>query len=310
MSLAHYVWTLGLAEALVVSLIISVLLFVKWRRLKRELAGMVQGRAEVAALLHREIEAAEAHSGPEAPAGDSRLTCLRALASPFDRGRALEEDAWRSVLESLHRCFDGLAQHGTGRRLKSGAASSVSSEREGDAPDCAQADSRRKLDIDLDADIQTLIEHYKLTRHSLRSNHQTMIELDASYRRLKDVNLGLQATLDDVIPAQGNDRLREELEEAKRCSQQLLKSASASKRNFNLLAQQCEGLEDSIKQLQATIRGYRASVRELIVARDGYAEQARELAEQLELREKLVERLRHNYQLLREEYDKLYGVTQ
>ncbi|NEV64842.1 hypothetical protein [Thiorhodococcus minor] len=69
-------------------------------------------------------------------------------------------------------------------------------------------------------------------------------------------------------------------------------------------------MESSIKQFQTTIRGYRASVRELIVGRDGYAEQAKELGEQLELREKLVERPRHNYHLLREEYDRLYGFTQ
>ncbi|NEX22299.1 hypothetical protein G3480_18650 [Thiorhodococcus mannitoliphagus] len=305
MSLTEYVWTLGLAEALAVSLILCILLFVKWRRLKRQLDAVSDSSARVAALLSRDIEAIEASASSDAATCDLRAAYLRALASPFRCRQVHDEDAWKAVLETFHNCFDDLA-------LESALPSPQSRETQNaaglDAPGIESL--QPEFDVHIDEHIETLIERYRLTRGSLDANHETMDDFEAKYQHLQDVNEGLRTTLDDFLPLHGNDKLREDLDEARRCGEAILKSASVAKRNFKLLAHQCEDLETYIRQLQTTIRGYRASVRELIVARDSYIEQANELSEKLELREKLVERLRHNYDLLRQEYDRLYGLTQ
>lgn len=308
MSLSNYIWILGLAEALAVSLVAAFVFFLKWRRLRRKLEDIAQGSAKIADLLDREIAGIEEGSGRDLASWDARATYLRALTIPFRRKQVCDEKAWEDVLETLRRCFEGFARPPLEH---SQAPALTGSDAELHEKSPAVEDEAESLEVpDLRVHLDALIQGYRLSRSTLDTSRKSMTELQIKYLHLQEVNQKLQTQLDAIAGADATGELREELDEARRCSLDLMRAAAVSKRNFNILTQQCDVLEQHIDQLQATIRGYRTSVRELIVERDSFAEETKDLMEQLELRERLVERLRHNYDLLRQEYDKLYGVTQ
>ncbi|MBK1717938.1 hypothetical protein [Thiocystis violacea] len=308
MSLNEYMWIYGLAEALALTLIVAIVLGVKWWRLRREHRRWRRARARIDGLIEGAIEGARAKQTDRPELRDSRIASLRALSDPFKQDPIVEEEAWRQALGAIDRCFEALgettASLAAANHRKAVPTHDTSSPESGQAPEDDGLASPG-----MESDVEALLEQYRLGRSTISSNREAGGDLKQKYRDLLVVNQSLRSRIDNLAPTDETDSLREELDAFLRSNLAFMRAALTAERNFNLLEQQFDEFEGRIDNLQATINTYRKAVHKLVSERDQLDEEQHQYLIQLDLKDKVIARLNRNYEALRREYAKIYGGT-
>ncbi|MTW22077.1 hypothetical protein [Allochromatium palmeri] len=300
MTLSHYVWIYGLAEALVVVVILAIVLGIKWWRLRRERQSWLGFSARIDSLIADELARARNKQPDRPELRDARIATLHALSGPFQDERLIEDQAWEEVVGFIDRCFDGLAQtHSQAPARPAVAATAPAHEAETSAPS-----------EDTDSDIDALLAHYQAGRSTLSSSQSSGNELNQKYQELLGLQDGLMASI--KVASKGGvinmNALQQELETFVQSNQAFMQAAHNAERNINLLEQQFDESEERIHNLQVTINNYRKSAHKLVTERDMLQEEKQQFISQLELKEKVIARINRNYETLRREYTKIYDL--
>jgi hypothetical protein len=304
MTLSHYVWIYGLAEALALVLIVAVVLGVKWWRLRRERQAWLGFSARIDRLIEDELARVRNKQSGRPELRDAWIATLRALSKPFQDERLIEDQAWEEVIGLIDRCFDGLAH--TTRNSTARPAVEPTPAVASMAP--AHDAGTLKPSEDTDSDIDALLAHYQAGRSALSSNQSSGGELNQKYQEM----LGLQDGLMARIKAAGKGgvidmiALQQELETFEQSNLAFMQAAHNAERNLNFLEQQFDDFEGRIHNLQVTVNNYRKSVHKLVTERDLLIEEKQQYITQLELKDKVIARLNRNYETLRREYTKIY----
>lgn len=308
MSLTHYVWIYGLAEALAVAVLVAAILGSKWWRLRREHLAWLSACERIDGLIHEEIARARDKPTARPELRDSQILALRAVSRPFRHCQLAEEDTWSEALDQLDRCFEGLRQTTSGLTAMGHRATSK-------APGTPAPEHPESLEDEglsspeMDSEIEALLAQNRLGRSAFSLHRESGVDLKQRYRDLLHVNQGLRGRIDSLAQTGTTDPLREELDAFLQSNLAFMQAAFATERNFNLLEQQFDDFEERIHNLQVTINTYRKSVHKLVTERDLLNDEKLQYLTQLDLKEKVIARLNRNYENLRREYAKIYGVT-
>lgn len=299
MQLTHYVWIYGLAEALVLVLILAIVLGIKWWRLRKERRAWLTLTQRVEHLIVDEIARVRDTRTNRPELRDGWIATLHALSKPFRHERLTEDEVWQEVIGAIDRCFEGLA-----RTTASPGAQPARH------PETAPAPSREAgFDSpDMESDIDALLQHYQQGRTVLSDNQSNGGDLKIKYQDLKLVSDNL---LDRIAAiGQGSEvdvlALRQELDVFMQSNLAFMQAAHNAERNLNFLDQQFDDFEGRIHNLQITVNNYRKSVHKLVTERDLLIEEKQQYITQLELKDKVIARLNRNYETLRREYTKIY----
>ena len=318
MNLSQYVLLFTLAEALAVTGVLAVVLGLKWWRLRQRAGRTLKAERMIKRLLRAEIAKQEDKPNPRPEVRTAHLACLKVLTLPYSEQRLDDEPTWTRVLSTFEQCFEALEQPSGARAGSRSAAPVDDSEpaQPGATPD-SDPDSDPAPDdaLDasasaaLDAKMEALRGQYRRSISSLGADQETVAELRSKYAQLHEINQSLRSKLEALGQHDDTSELRQALEQAERCNLELMQAALGSKRNFNIMTQHCQALDDHVERLQTSIKGYRKSAHKLLLEREAHTEEIKALATQLEMRERLVERLNRNYKVLRDEYNRLHGVA-
>lgn len=310
MNLSHYIWIFALAEALAVSLILVAVLGFKWLRLRRERKEFARASEKISALFAGEIAKAKDRPARRPALQSTRLAYLTALSLPFKKRQVSDEQAWQNVLDTLARSFDELEKT-TSNGFKTGTALKQGETDMRETPPASSVEQVEELTAPtLDTDIENLISGFRRRQSALDADWKTTEDLTVDYERLQRAHENLHSKLDSDSQLDSDGQLLREIDDAKRHSQEFMQAATKLKRNFNILTQEYEGQEEHIEELHTAIKHYRQSVHHLVIDRDGLAAEKKELMDQLQTKEKRIEKLKRDITLLRHEYNQLYGVTQ
>jgi hypothetical protein len=304
MTLSHYVWIYGLAEALALILIIAIVLGVKWWRLRRERQVWLGFSERIARLIEDELARVRHKQSDRPELRDGRIATLRALYKPFQDERLIEDQAWEETVSLIDRCFDGLAQTTHNSAARPTVAPVV-------PPTAPVHDvGTSAVPEDTDSDINALLQQYQAGRSALSSNQSSGSELNQKYQEMLDLQDGLMARIKAASKGGVVDMvaLQQELDTFVQSNLSFMQAAHNAERNVNLLEQQFDEFEDRIHNLQVTINNYRKSAHKLVTDRDALLEEKQQFISQLELKEKVIARINHNYETLRREYTKIYDL--
>ncbi|MBK1723158.1 hypothetical protein CKO23_12990 [Thiocystis violacea] len=299
-------WIFGLAEALAVVLIAAIVFGVKWLRLRRE---RKRASARIAALIAAEIAETKTGRGCRAALRDAHLAFLTALSLPFRKDRVGDEDVWEWVLDTFARNVQQLEQitddrSATGRKPLSGGADPREIRR-------ARFDHAHPPAEPIpDLEIESLLAGLRNRLFERDADGKAAEGIKIKYAQLERAHEDLKARLESNAKLDPTGELREELDEARRYSLEFMQTAARSKRNFNILSQEHEVLEEHVEQLSWVLEHNRHSAHHLLVERDSLAEENKQLTVRLEMKDRHIEQLNRNYTILRREYNQLYGVTQ
>lgn len=301
MTLSHYVWVYGLAEALALVSIVTIVLGIKWWRLRRERQDWLRLTEHIDHMITDEIARARDTRTKRPELRDGWIATLHAIAKPFRHERLAEESVWQEVFGALDRCFDGLARSTPSPVASAAASPETAAVR---PPDDALSSPS------MEADIDDLLQPYREGRSAFSSSSQSMEgDLKSRYSELKQVSEGLLARIATI--GQGGEvdvpALRQELDLFMQSNLAFMQAAYNAERNINSLEQQFDDVEGRIHNLQVTVNNYRKSVHKLVTERDLLIEEKRQLITQLELKDKVIARLNRNYETLRREYTKIYS---
>lgn len=301
MTLSHYVWVYGLAEALALVLILAIVLGVKWWRLRKERQAWLTLAQRVDHLLEDEITRVRDTPTKRSELRDGWIATLLALSKPFRTERLTEEAVWQEAVGAIQRCFEGLA-HATASPNASPPARQPET-----AP--VQIQDAGFDSPSMDTDLDALLQGYQEGRSALSSNQSTGSELKVKYSELKQISEGLLARVESIGRGGEVDvlALRQELDVFMQSNLAFMQAAHNAERNINFLEQQFDDFEGRIHNLQVTVNNYRKSVHKLVTERDLLIEEKQQFITQLELKEKVIARLNRNYETLRREYTKIYG---
>ena len=301
MTLSHYVWIYGLAEALALVLILAIVLGVKWWRLRKERQAWLTLAQRVDHLLEDEITRVRDTPTKRSELRDGWIATLLALSKPFRNERLTEDLAWQEAVGAIGRCFEGLAR----TTLNLGTQPPTLKPETVPAPFVDEGFDSPSMESDIDA----LLQNYQEGRSALSSNHSTGSELKVKYSELKQISEGLLARIESLGHGGEVDvlALRQELDVFMQSNLAFMQAAHNAERNINFLEQQFDEFEGRIHNLQVTVNNYRKSVHKLVTERDLLIEEKQQFITQLELKEKVIARLNRNYETLRREYTKIYG---
>lgn len=299
MTLSHYVWIYGLAEALALVLIVTIVLGVKWWRLRKERQDWLRLAERIDHMIVDEIARARDTRTKRPELRDGWIATLHAIAKPFRHERLAEEAAWQEVFGAIDRCFDGLARSAPNPIAPTAKPETTAIQFQADALSSPN----------MEADIDDLLQQYQQGRSAISASQFTEVDLKSKYSELKQISEGLLARIATI--GQGGDvdvlALRQELDLFMQSNLAFMQAAYNAERNINSLEQQFDDFEGRIHNLQVTVNNYRKSVHKLVTERDLLIEEKRQLITQLELKDKVIARLNRNYETLRREYTKIYS---
>lgn len=298
-SFSHYVWIYGLAEALALSLALTVLFGIGWWKLRQERKRMELTCTAIAGMLKEEIIEIKREATAWPGFRDSRLACLRALSQPFKKRRLGDETLWKTVAAMLNQCFDTLVSQSARQSSEPGSALEATASEESDA------DDEGLSGVALNAGVDTLLASYQVGQSVIATNRETTTELKRHYRQLQIANQNLRKELE----ADKTTELWQIFDTYERSNATFMKTLSAKERNYNILVKEFEGLQGNIHNLQTKIANYRKSAHQLLLEKSALTEENKQLIEQHEVTDKLVVRLNRNYDTLRNEYTKLFETT-
>jgi hypothetical protein len=300
MTTSHYIWIYGLAEALALVLIVTIVLGIQWWRLRKERRSWLTLAERVDRLITDEIIRARDTHTKRPELRDGWIATLHALSKPFRHERLAEDEVWHEVVGAIDRCFEGLARTTASPRVQSARQ-----------PETTPAPIQ---DVGLDSpgmesDIEALLQDYQQGRTTLSENQSNGGDLKIKYQDLKLVSDGLLDRIQAIGPGSEVDMLvlRQELDVFMQSNLAFMQAAYNAERNLNFLEQQFDDFEGRIHNLQVTVNNYRKSVHKLVTERDLLIEEKQQYIAQLELKDKVVARLNRNYETLRREYTKIYG---
>ena len=299
MTLSHYVWIYGLAEALALVLIVTIVLGIKWWRLRKERQDWLKLAERVDQMIADEIARARDTRTKRPELRDGWIATLHAIAKPFRHERLAEEAAWQEVFSAIDRCFEGLA------RIAPSPAATAKPETSTILLQEAGLSSPN-----MEADIDDLLQQYQQGRSAIASSQSTDVDLKSKYGALKQVSEGLLARIATVGKGGGETdmlALRQELDLFMQSNLDFMQAAYNAERNINSLEQQFDDFEERIHNLQVSVNNYRKSVHKLVTERDLLIEEKQQFITQLELKDKVIARLNRNYETLRREYTKIYS---
>jgi chromosome segregation ATPase len=302
-SLSHYVWIYGLAEALALSLILTTLFGVGWWKLHQDRKKLELTCKKIAGMLKEDIDDISQKPTTRPELRNVRVSYLKTLAKPFKKRQLNDEQVWKDVLETLERSLDALMQ--TTRSASEPDHQALKITNGADAIHADSADTDELSADTLDSELDRMLAGYQAGKSAIETNREATVEMKRHYQELQLANQKLRQKLQ----VDKTSELWQAFDTYEQSNAAFMKTLSVKERSYNLLVKEYESLQEHIHNLQVTISNYRKSVHQLILERSTLTEENKQLLEQHEVTNRLVVRLNHNYDTLRNEYTKLFETT-
>jgi DNA repair ATPase RecN len=302
MTLKEYVWIYGLAEALLLSVLLNIFLVVQWWRRRRAAKRLERAHETVGDLIREEISAATNDPEYQPDLRNYKLEYLNALLVPFQKKRTDDISNWIHLLRTLHESFSKLTKRGA--------------KLEGEQPFAANGEEPAEFSGEpmsatahFDSEIDALLAQHQLSLAALTSDRSATSELKRKCEDIRRVNNNLKVQLESIAKTDSSGQIQQLLDQIEESNFELQQMVFAIDRNHGHLGPQLEAMGQQIHTLQLTIKNYRKAMQKLITERDDLVEEKKSLLKQIDARTKLCERLTHNFDALRREYTKLYEAT-
>lgn len=299
MTSGYYVLLYGLAEALTLSLVLTILFAVLWWKQRHALMKLRRTSKAIANLLKAKLAKLDQAPTTRPELRATRLMFLDALAQPFSKRLFGEESAWIEALDNLEHCFDELPEI-VGDALDAGAQGVPAALAPGAAHSTDEA-----LSGQLDSGIEAILARNAAGVAAIKANREATAELKRNYEQLQMANQELRMKLQ----ADKTGELWQAFEAQEQSKAAFMQTLAVKERSYKLLVQEYEGLQVHLQNLQTTIGSYRKSVHKLLLERDTVTEENKQLREQHDASNKLVARLNRNYDGLRKQYNELFELT-
>lgn len=303
MNLTYYISIYGLAEALVLSLALTIFFGIQWWRMRQKQILREQFCAAVLKQFKDEVLQIQAQATLQPGLRDEHIAILKVVVLPFKNCQLNSIAAWEKVISHLKHYFEHLAQpvHKPSLYQMSDAETAMEL-RQFNTVDA----NGHPMTEQLDSAIENLLTHYQAATSAIVINQEATLEMKHSYENLQLSNQELRAQ----IQAERDKEIWEKFDAYEKSNTAFMRALSVKERNYKLLIKEHEALQVSIHNLQIMVSEYRKTAHQLILQQDALIAENKLLREQQESTNRLVTRLNHNYDTLRSEYTKLFEKMQ
>ncbi|WP_200153255.1 hypothetical protein [Chromatium okenii] len=303
MNLTYYISVYSLAEALVLSIILTLFFGIQWWRIRRVHHHYEAFCAAGLALFKQDIQRLHAFPNARTELQDSHIAVLKMLAAPFKTEQLQTLAAWEHILQQLEQHYEHLAQV-TQSRAPHPIAHAQS---DCDLASCNHDELHHSgiATEQLDAAVGELLSQYQATTATIALNQEATAEIKHNFEALQLANQELRSR----IQVNQDREIREKLDAVEQSNAAFMRALAVKERNYKLLIKEHETLQIHIHNLQISITEYRKAVHKLLLKQDSLIEENKLLREQNDSTTKLVGQLNRSYDTLRNEYTKLFETT-
>jgi hypothetical protein len=299
MNFIYYISIYGLAEALAVSVLLTLFFGIQWWRIRRKQKIHEQFCDAILNRFKEEILRIQAQSNLRPELRDGQLAALKAIAVPLKNCQLNSPVVWEKVVRHLEHYFEYLAQLVPKNMLPQAGGTAQKTEH---TIIIDGIPANEQLDLAID----DLLAHYQAAASAIVINQEAAAEMKHSYEQLQFSNQELRAQ----IQADRDKDIWEKFDAYEQSNAAFMRALSVKERNYKILIKEHESLQIHIHNLNVRINEYRKNTHQLILKQDALTEENKLLREQQESTNHLVSRLNHDYDTLRIEYTKLFEKMQ
>ncbi|GEM_PF-6825059 len=305
MNLTYYISVYSLAEALILSLVLTLFFGVQWWRMRRTQRQYEQICEAVTALFKQEVHRLQEVPNTRIELRENHVAVLKMLAAPFKTRQLFSLSHWEKVIQKLDHYYEILAQvtqyhpvhpttHATAGLFEFAATSNAD-----------ELHHSGLVTERLDSAVDDLLSQYQTATTAIAANQEAVMEMKQHFEAMQLANQELFARVQN-----SRDReLREKLDAFAQSNEAFMRALAIKERNYKILVKEHEELQVHIHNLQVSITEYRKAVHKLLLKQDDLLEENKLLREQNDSTTKLVGQLNRSYETLRHEYTKLFETT-